>query len=191
MNTEEKYGLKKHKAILLFVQMFLIIFQLIVSVYLLVFVIKYNLGVWMISSYIFITIALLSIMFYSIYGYKKSEIYYKLSIVPFMVAVFLNILLPNRELFQVALLVVLFALVFGYILKVDDKKYNSLLSIFMIIISLAFSVYSAIRANTQFLGAINAIWTTYLAMYLSIFIPTIMTSTIALINNVKKTRIKE
>ena len=114
MNTEEKYGLKKHKAILLFVQMLLIIFQLIVSVYLLVFVIKYNLGVWMISSYIFITIAILSIMFYSIYGYKESEIYYKLSIVPFMVAVFLNILLPNRELFQVALLVVLFALVFGF-----------------------------------------------------------------------------
>lgn len=185
MNTEEKYGLKKAKAILLFVQMFLVFFQLIVSVYLLIFVIKYNLGGWMISSYIFITISVLSVIFYSIYGYKKSKIYYVISLIPFMIAVFINALLPIRETFQVGVLIVLFGLVFGYILKIDDKKYNVVLSISMIIVSLIFSVYSAIKADTQFLGSIDAIWTTYLAMYLSIFIPTIMSSTFALINNVR------
>lgn len=185
MNTEEKYGLKKAKAILLFVQMFLVFFQLIVSVYLLIFVIKYNLGGWMISSYIFITISVLSVIFYSTYGYKKSKIYYGISLIPFMIAVFINALLPIRETFQVGVLIVLFGLVFGYILKIDDKKYNVVLSISMIIVSLIFSIYSAIKADTQFLGSIDAIWTTYLAMYLSIFIPTIMSSTFALINNVR------
>jgi len=185
MNTEEKYGLKKSKAILLFIQMFLVFFQLIVSVYLLIFVIKYNLGAWMISSYIFITISVLSVIFYSIYGYKKNKIYYGISLIPFLIAVFINALLPIRETFQVGILIVLFGLVFGYILKIDDKKYNAVLSISMIIVSLTFSVYSAIKADTQFLGSIDAIWTTYLAMYLSIFIPTIMSSTFALINNVR------
>ena len=185
MNTEEKYGLKKAKAILLFIQMFLVFFQLIVSVYLLIFVIKYNLGAWMISSYIFITISVLSVIIYSIHGYKKSKIYYGISLIPFMIAVFINALLPIRETFQVGVLIVLFGLLFGYILKFDDKKYNTVLSISMIIASLTFSVYSAIKADTQFLGSIDAIWTTYLAMYLSIFIPTIMSSTFALINNVR------
>ena len=56
MDTEKRFGLKKSKAILLFIQMFLIVFLLIISIYLLIFVISNKLGGWMISSYIFITL---------------------------------------------------------------------------------------------------------------------------------------
>lgn len=189
MNTEEKYGLKKKQAILLFVQMLLILFQLAVAVYLLVFVIKYNLGGWMISSYIFITISIIAIIIYSFHGYKKNNIIYKLSVIPFMVAVLVNVMLPGREAFQVALLTILFALIFGHILKLEDGKVNYIITISMVVVSLTFSIYSSIKANTQFLGEIDALWTTYLAMYLSIFIPTIMSGTFALISNIKRTRI--
>lgn len=44
----------------------------------------------------------------------------------------------------------------------------------MILLSLIFSIYSSIKADIIFLGDISSNWPTYLAMYLSIFIPTIM-----------------
>ena len=192
MNTKEKIGLEKPKAIMLFIQMLLIILLFITSIYLLVFVIINKLGGWMITSYIFITLSIISIMLYSIFGYKKDDLYYKLAVIPFLIAILINIILPGRNAFQIAALAVLLAFLFGYLLKLDDDdNYSFSLSFLIIVVSLLFSVYSAINANTQFLGEINAAWTTYFAMYLSIFIPTIMCSTFALITNVKKTRIKE
>ena len=74
MDTEKRFGLKKSKAIMLFIQMFFIIFLLVVSIYLLIFVASNNLGGWMITSYIFITLSVLAIICYSTYGYKKGTI---------------------------------------------------------------------------------------------------------------------
>ena len=73
MDTEKRFGLKKSKALMLFVQMFLVIFMLVVSIYLLVFVISNHLGGWMITSYIFITLSVVTIICYSVIGYKKSD----------------------------------------------------------------------------------------------------------------------
>ena len=71
MDTVKKYGLKKVKALILFLQMLLISFMFITAVYLLIFTIKYNLGGWMILSYVFILISILSIILYAIIGNKK------------------------------------------------------------------------------------------------------------------------
>ena len=188
MDTEKRFGLKKSKAILLFIQMFLIIFILIISIYLLVFVISNHLGGWMIISYIFITISVLAIIFYSVVGYKKGDVIYQLSVLPFLAAVFVNVLLPNRETFQVALLTVLFALTFAFLLRQKDEKFTSIIGILMVAISLVFSIYSSIKANTQFLGEISQNWPTYVAMYLSIFVPVIMSGTFALTYNVRCSR---
>ena len=188
MDTLNKFGLKKSKAILLFMQMILIIFQMLVSFYLLCFVIKNNLGGWMISSYILISISIIAVIVYSIYGYKKEEIIFTVSVIPFLVAVFINILLPNRDVFQIALLSILFALIFAFILRQNDYLIGKILLYSMIGVSLTFSIYSAITANISFLGEMNALWTTYLAMYLSIFIPTIMSGTFTLIYIVRNER---
>ncbi len=182
MNSENKIKL------LLLMQMLLVILQLIISIYLLVFVISYKLGGWMIASYIFITLSVIAIILYSIIGYKKEAMSYKLAIVPFMMAVFVNILLPNRVVFQVAILTILFALLLVFIVKLDDNKFARMISLLLVVIALSFSVYSAITADTQFLGAIDAKWPTYVAMYLSIFIPTVMTGTIALTYKLRKER---
>ena len=188
MDTEKRFGLKKPKAIILFVQMLFIIFILIVSIYLLIFVISNNLGGWMIASYIFITLSVVVIIYYSTFGYRKGDIVYQLSIAPFLIAVFVNVLLPNREPFQVALLTVLFALTFAFLLRKKDEKFTSIIGILMVAISLVFSIYSSIKANTQFLGEISQNWPTYVAMYLSIFVPVIMSGTFALTYNVKLTK---
>ena len=117
MDTEKRFGLKKPKAIMLFIQMFFIIFLLVVSIYLLIFVTSNKLGGWMIASYILIMLSVIAIILYSTFGYKKGELVYKLSIVPFLGAVFVNVLLPNRETFQIALLSILLALTFGFLLS--------------------------------------------------------------------------
>ena len=185
MDTEKRFGLKKSKAIMLFIQMFFIIFLLVVSIYLLIFVASNNLGGWMITSYIFITLSVLAIICYSTYGYKKGDLVYQLSIVPFLIAVLVNVLLPNRYTIQIALLAILFALTFGFLLSQKDKKVSFVLLISMVVVSLTFSIYSAINANTQFLGDISKNWPTYVAMYASIFVPVIMSVTFALTYNVR------
>ena len=180
----------KIKKPLLYFQMVLIILLLITSIYLFFFVTINKLGAWMIVSYIFITISVVAIICYSVIGYKKEEFAYQLAIVPFLIAVFVNVLLPNRSAFQVALLTILFALTFGFLLRPKDKRFSYIVVLCMIIVSLVFSVYSSIKADVRFLGDISDNWPTYVAMYLSIFIPTIMTSTIALTYYARTARLK-
>ena len=190
MNTEEKYGLKKSSAILLFVQMIWIIIALVTAVYLLIFVASHQLGGWMLASYIFILLSILSIIGYGVFGYRKGEVAYLASVAPFMIAVLVNIIMPGRNAYQIATLTILFALTFGFLLRQKDEKFNLILSLAMVVASLAFSIYSAITANTQFLGEISSNWPTYLAMYLSIFIPVIVSITFALTYNVRVTKSK-
>ena len=173
---------------MLFIQMFFILFILVVSIYLLIFTSSNNLGGWMITSYIFITLSVITIICYSTFGYKKGDLVYQLSIIPFLVAILVNVLLPNRETFQIALLTILFALAFGFLLSQKEKKISFILLISMVVVSLTFSIYSAIKADTQFLGDISKNWPTYVAMYSSIFVPIIMSVTFALTYNVRVTK---
>lgn len=187
MNTEEKLGIKKPKAILLFVQMLFIILLLAVSIYLLIFVSANNLGGWMIASYVFITLSVLSFIVYSCVGYKKESAYLA-AIVPFLGAIFVNILLPQRNTFQIALLVLLFALVTAFLLRQKDRRFTFVVSLLMMAASLTFSIYSSITARLDFLGNLGANGFTYFAMYASIFVPTVMSFTLALTYNVKVSR---
>lgn len=188
MDTEKRFGIKKGKAIFLFAQMILTMLLLVISIYLLVFVISNELGGWMIASYIQIIISVLSIMFYGIIGYKKGELAYLLALIPFLGAVFVNILLPQRNTFQIGTLTILFALTFAFLLKQKDHKSSYIFAGLMIIVSLTFSIYSAVTADISFLGEVKNHWATYFAMYLSIFVPVIMSVTILLTYNVRLTK---
>ena len=190
MDTEKKFGLKKPLAILLFIQMFLVVFMLIIAVYLLAFVAAYNFGGWMITSYVLITLSVLSATAYATFGYKRSDWFYRLSVIPFLGAVFVNILLPGREPFQMAVLSVLFALTFAFMLRQKDERFTSIVALLMVGVSLLFSVYSSIKADVSFLGNLGKGWPTYVAMYASIFIPTIMSGTYALTYKVRSERKK-
>lgn len=185
MDTEKRLGIKKPKAIMLFVQMLLTLFLLGISIYLLCFVIANNLGGWMIASYILIIISVLAIICYGVIGYKKGDLVYQLSILPFLGAVLVNVMLPNREPFQIALLTILFALTFAFLFKQENKKFSSIVGVSMMVVALTFSIYSSIKANVSFLGDVSNNWPTYVAMYSSIFVPTVMTVTIVLIYSVR------
>lgn len=188
MDTEKRLGIKKPKAIMLFVQMILMIFLLVISIYLFVFVDMNHLGPWMMTSYAFIILSVVSLISYAIVGFKKSDLIFELAVIPFALAVFVNILLPIRETFQVAVLAILFALVVVFIVKQENRKFTTIIGLSMIVVSLVFSIYSAIKANISFLGSVSDNWPTYVAMYSSIFIPVIMSVTFTLCYDVRTSR---
>ena len=105
-------------------------------------------------------------------------------------AILVNILLPQRNAIQIAILTILFALVSIFLVKQKDHKFNSVISILMVVVSLVFSIYSSITARLDFLGYLPSGWYTYLAMYLSIFIPTIISTTFAVTYNVRISRVE-
>ena len=113
------------------------------------------------------------------------------AIIPFLGAILVNILLPQRNAVQIALLSILFALVSIFLVKQKERKFNVYISLAMVVVSLAFSIYSSITAKLDFLGQMPSTgWYTYLAMYLSIFVPTIMSATFALTYNVRISRVE-
>ena len=138
---------------------------------------------------IFITLSVLSLICYAIIGFKKGDIAYQLAVLPFLAAIFVNILLPNREALQLALLTFLFTLSFAFLLRQKNQRFTSIISILMVVVSLTFSIYSSIKTNTQFLGDVSENWPTYLAMYLSIFVSIITSIIFALTYNVRITRV--
>lgn len=188
MGIREKLGIKTPQLVLLAIQIVLTVLLLVVAVYLLVFVSANQLGGWMIASYIQITISVLALILYFLVGHRKGKAAYYLAILPFLGAIFVNILLPQRSAFQIGVLTVLFGLVVAFLLRQEDKRFTFVVSLAMVAVALTFSIYSAVTANVSFLGDIGAHWFTYLAMYASIFVPTVMTVTLALIYNVKVTR---
>jgi hypothetical protein len=185
MDTVKKFGLSKPKAIMLFVQMLFVILITISSIFLLIFVVSHNLGPWMVTSYILISLSALAIIFYAVYGYKKNQIAYQLSLLPFVGAIGVNIFLPGRNVIQIVFLSLLLVstIIFGVFQKNKRVGYVSILA--MVIFSLVFSIYSSITANISFLGPIENNWPTYVAMYLSIFTPTIISVTFAVTYNVR------
>lgn len=188
MDTEKRLGIKKPQAIMLFVQMILTIVLLGVSIYLLYFVVANGLGPWMIASYSLIIVSVLAIAFYGVLGYKKGDMAYRLAIVPFLEAVLVNVLLPQRDTFQVAVLTLLFAFTLVFLFVQEKRQISYCVAISMVVLALVFSIYSSITAKIDFLGSVADHWPTYLAMYLSIFVPTIMSTTILVTYNVRTTR---
>ena len=188
MDTEKRFGLRKGHAVLLFIQMLLTLIIVVAAMYLLIFVSANSLGGWMIASYICITLSALSIVAYGVIGYKEGDLGFKAIILPFLAAIFVNILLPNRSAFQVGTLTILFAFTFALMASHDAKKLDYALLLGMVVASLAFSIYSAITADTQFLGPVSEQWFTYVSMYLSIFVPTIMSFTLGIVYRVNASK---
>ena len=188
MGLVEKLGIKIPKIVFLGIQIALTFLLLVVSIYLLMFVIVNNLGGWMIASYVQITISTLAFLLYFAIGYRKGEVAYYLAILPFAGAVFVNVLLPQRSTFQIATLCLLFASVIAFLLRQKDRRFTFIICLVMVSTAATFSIYSAINADLSFLGNITNKWFSYFSMYLSIFVPLVMSVTLALIYNIKVTR---
>ena len=191
MDTVEKFGLKKGDAVLLFVQMLLISIGFLASGYQLIFSIIQRLQWMSILSTIFVLLSFVALAVYGVIGYKKGDLAYSLSILPFLAAILINTVLPGRSAPQIGLLAVLLMLSFAFLLRQEDTLFTRIMTYSMIAVSLCFSIFSAITANTEFLGPVDGSnVVTYIAMYYSIFTPVLISGTYALTYHIKLVRAK-
>ena len=188
MDTESKYGIKKSQAILLFVQMIFVILILAAPIYVLLYLSHFQPNGWMIAVHVLLLVSVIALILYSAYGYKLGDKVYHLTIVPFLAAVFVTLIMPGRSTAAIGILAMLFALTALFLARQESFKFTSVVSLCMVVAALTFSIYSSITADLSFLGEFKSEWPAYVAMYVSIFAPTIMAATYALTYNVRVTR---
>ena len=144
-----------------------------------------------ILSTIFVLLSFVALAVYGVIGYKKGDLAYSLSILPFLAAILVNTVLPGRSAPQIGLLAVLLMLSFAFLLRQEDTLFTRIMTYSMIAVSLCFSIFSAITANTEFLGPVDGSnVVTYIAMYYSIFTPVLISGTYALTYHIKLVRAK-
>lgn len=180
MDTENRFGLKKSKAIALFFQMILIILATLCTGYVLVFGIINNAGALFVTAYCVVLISYVAVIFYATYGYRKDDPFFLGAIYAFCAAILLNILLPFRTTYQLVTLTLLFGLYIAFAQRLKNIKTANVLMICMVIFAVAFSVYSTITAKTENMNNISGSFFSISAMYISIWTPVIMTVTIGL-----------
>ena len=187
MNTEEKYGLKKYHAILLFVQMILIIIGLNVQISVFVLSILFNLNIYILISCIAMIFAHAGVLIYGLIGYKKGQPFYFATIGLFLLAIVVNIVIPFRDIAQRILLTLLFGMMCVFPFKEKDYKFTNILLAIASLIALAFSIYSSITANPNNMGEVPTIFPVII-MYLSIFAPLVLVGLFAVAYNARTYR---
>ena len=187
MDTEEKYGLKKYHAILLFVQMILIIIGLNVQISVFVLSILFNLNIYILISCIAMIFAHVGVLTYGLIGYKKGQPFYFATIGLFLLAIVVNIVIPFRDIAQRILLTLLFGMMCIFPFKEKDYKFTNILLAIASLIALAFSIYSSITANPNNMGEVPTIFPVII-MYLSIFAPLILVGLFAVAYNARTYR---
>ena len=174
VDTEKKYGIRNRQALLLFAQVILVKLGLLVQALVLIFIIVNNLSPYMLVSTIAMIVAHLGIFAYCYVGYKKAHIFYYITVGLFLLAIFINIAMPFRDIVQHLLLTSLFGLMSVFMFKQEDYKFTNVLVLIAAVVALAFGIYSSIIANPNSMGEVAANKFPVIVMYLSIFAPIVM-----------------
>ena len=185
MDTQKKYGLAKWKAILLLVQLVLVTLATIGTAFIFGFSISQKLGALSIISYCTVLLSYIALIFYGVYGHNKDNSYYLGAVYAFCAAILLNTLLPFRNAYQIATLVLLFGAFIAFAQHLKNTKVANYLLLTMCVLALAFTIYSTITAKTETLGQASNNFFAVFAMYISSWTPVIMTVTLALSYNVR------
>lgn len=186
MNTEKRFGLKKWKAVALFLQFVMTVLGAIGTGYVLGFSMINRVGALFVIGYSAVLVSYAAVVFYAVYGHKKGDAYYLGAVYAFCVAIFFNVLLPFRTTYQLAMLTILFGLYAMFSQRPKASKAADWLLLFMLLFALAFSVYSTITARTENLNELSGNFFSVSAMYVSIWTPVIMTVTLGLAHSVRR-----
>ena len=155
LDVKQRYGIRNAQGLLLFAQLILIKVGIVIQLLLLLTLIINGVNVYMLISNISMIIAHLVVMLYCYVGYKKSRIFYYITVGFFLLAIFINICMPFRDIPQIALLTSLFGLMSVFMFKQDDYKFTNVVIALAALITIAFGIYSSITANVDNLGPNN------------------------------------
>ena len=191
MDTQEKFGLKKTNAILLFIQMLILILSTVISSFVFGFILAKGYGGLMLASSATMLIAHVAIIVHGAVGYNKNKAYYYTALGLFAFAVVINVMVNFRTPFQLGLLTMIFGCLIAFIVRQDNKKLAMYFILTAALFSLVFSIYSAVIADPHSLGDENIGTLTIIAMYTSLFAPTFLSGAFALIHIVRMDEKKE
>ena len=186
MNTQKRFGLSLPKALGLFFQMIVTVAATACTAFVLWFSISHNTGALFIAAYTFILIAYVAVIFYACYGYKRDQRFFLGAVYAFCFAILLNILLPFRTTYQLITLTLLFGAYIAFAQWLRNRKVAEVLLFCMLLLALAFSIYSTVTAKTENLAELRENALSVTAMYVSIWTPVIMTVTFALAYSTRK-----
>ena len=186
MDTQQRFGLAKPKALALFLQLILIVLATASTAFILWFSIAFQAGWLFITGYAAVLIAYAAIIFYAAYGYRQKEAYYLGAVYAFCAAILCNVILPFRTTYQVVVLTVLFGLYIAFAQRLRQPKIADRLLAVTAVCAAAFSVYSTLTARVDNLGPFSQNLFSVTAMYLSIWTPVIMTVTLGLCYSLRR-----
>lgn len=174
------------KKIILNLQVILVLLGLFSQIGLFIFSVANNLYVLMTISYLIGIFAFIAVILNVIFGRKYDPYLHYASVGLFLLMVLFNLILPFRDIPQKILLTLLFGLMAVHACKQGRYKFNNYVMLFACLVSLGFSIYSAISANPSAMGEASIKWLTYTMMYISIFTPVIFTGLFGLLYAVRE-----
>ena len=174
MDVAKKYGIRNAQGILLLVQAILVKLGLLIQGLVLVYLIVASPNVYMMISTISMIVAYLGVFVYCYIGYKKSRVFYFITVGLFLLAIMTNIIMPFRDVPQRIMLALMFGLMSVFMFKQENYKFTNVLIALAALVALSFSIYSAITAKVSSLGEIEHKVFAAIIMYISIFSPVVM-----------------
>lgn len=173
MDIQKKYGIRNAQGILLLAQLFLVKLGLVIQLLVLLVLILNHLDVYMLISTITMILAHSGVLVYCYIGYKKSRVFYYVTVGLFLLAIAVNICMPFRDTVQRSLLLLLFGFMTVFMVRQENHKFANAMIITAATIALGFSIYSTITANPSNLGATKLKILATIVMYLSIYSPVV------------------
>ena len=189
MDTKQKYGIRNAQGLLLFAQLVLVKIGLVIQLLVLLTLILNHLDTYMLISNISMIIAHLGVFVYCYIGFKKSRVFYYVTVGLFLIAIFINICMPFRDIAQIALLTALFGMMSVFMFKQEDFVFTNVLITLAAMASLGFGIYSCVIAKVDNLGNNVMGMASVIVMYLSIFAPLIMVGLFGAAYNARYTKV--
>ena len=185
VNTEEKYGIRNRTAILLFVQMVLIKFGLLLQIIMLVIEIINNMDGFLIANSIAMIAAHTAITIYSYLTRNKARAHYFVAFGFTLAAVLVNVITPGRDIAQLIMLTLLFGVLTAFLFKQEDYKITNTLIIIAGVLALAYCVYSVIVLRPDPTVEEKYKELVSIAMYMATFAPVVLVATFGVAYNAK------
>ena len=146
----------------------------LISSFVLTYLLLNNYTGLMLVSSIIMTFSVIFLITYGTFDLGNAKLYLLLSMLLFISAIIINIVLPFRNIFQQITLSLM--LILMILIIVFNKKYLVSIILFtaLLFISLSFSLYSSCIASTDNLNNSKVVILSEIAMHFSIASPTIL-----------------
>ena len=176
MKQKDRVKHRNRQGLFMIAQMILVKIGIAVQLLVLIFMAMHLTSassIYMLISSILMLCAHVAALIYGYFGFRKSRVFYYVTIGFFLAAILVNIIMPFRDPAQMILLTLLFGIMCVFPFRQENYKLTNILILIAVVLALGFSIYSSITAKVDSINDSNKVFPAII-MYLSIFAPVIM-----------------